>query len=193
MFDPLLMQNTEKYALHIPKYCVFTQKIAWKSPKCFTHTEQTTKHNLVKFSCECHAVNYWYCQKHLTTIFLNLVPFILILNANTTKGAQELWWAPEPTATVAERKVWCLNCTLQGSWCEPTWTHPPLLLGTSFSPDLKEPTLYRIRNTGTERVIPNTCIMKCFTLDIQCFPARFRQIGQAAVRCEALQDIFPPD
>lgn len=55
-----------------------------------THTKQTTKYNLAQFSCECHAVNYWYCQKHLTIIFLNLVPFILILNANTTKGAQEL-------------------------------------------------------------------------------------------------------
>lgn len=145
-----------------------------KKSKMFPHTKQTTMHNLVKFSCECHAVNHWYCQKHLTTIFLILVPFILIINANTTKGAQELWWAPEPTPTVAERRVWCLNCMLQGSWCVLTWTHPPLLLGISFSPDLKEATFYRIRKTVTEKVVTNTRIMKCFTLDIQCFPSRFR-------------------
>lgn len=154
--------------------CVYSLD-AMKNTKPFTHTKQNTKHNLVKFSCECHAVNYWYCVKYLTITFLNVVPFILILNANSTKGAQALWWAPEPTPTAAERRVWCLICTLQGSWYVLTWPHSLLLLlGTSFSPGLKEPAFYRIKKTVDEKVVTNTCIMKCFTLDIQCFPSWVR-------------------
>lgn len=58
------------------------------------------------------------------------------LSPVTTKGVQEHWGALVLTRTLVERRVWRLNCTLQGLWCVLTWVHLVPLPGPSASLDL---------------------------------------------------------